>query len=438
MRNSAHALAMFSGLSRTIRSFLSVVVGLSLVGACVSPDEGTDPELGTAYDNQTTGEPISRWNVNGFSALTRGPDVRFQVRGLAMMHIAMHDAANTVSEHYETYALDDDLYENMTADPSLAAAKAAHDVLVYLRPDLTSQIDGWLQPDLALVTNSTKRANSLTVGAAAAQAIINLRANDHCCSDPAFTPGTDPGDYQYTPPFTFVYASGWGNMTPFAIASGSAYRPAGPPALSSADWAADYNEVKAYGSATSTVRTSNQTYLARFWIDGTPEIYSRMARNLIAAQRTNLWKSARAFAVAFIAGNDAAISVWDAKYTYAFWRPYTAIRAGDTDGNDATAADTAWSPLATTPPHPEYSSAHAATAAAVAVAMADVFGDVPVHATSSIVPGDVSWSSFTASALQCAESRIWVGYHFRTSIEDGLAQGFAIGDEASGLLLQSN
>jgi hypothetical protein len=415
---------------RALHSASFALLGFWLLGAgCVADvgDAVPDPDLEEEYVESYTGEPVARWNQNGFSALTRGPDVRFQVRGMAMMHIAMHDAANLVRGKYKGYAVTTAKAVDTGADPALAAAAAAHDVLVALRPDLRSQIDGWLQTDLARVTNSKHRDRSLMIGASAAKAIIALRTGDSCCSDTAFVPGTAPGDYQYTPPFTFVYASGWGNMRPFSLSSGDQFRPAGPPDLSSAEWAADYGEAQAYGSSTSTVRTSQQTYLARFWIDGTPEIYCRMARNLIAERNADLWDSARALALAFIAGNDAAISVWDAKYEYAFWRPITAIRAGDTDGNDATLADTAWSPLALTPPHPEYSSAHAATAAAVADALAEVFGDVSVHATSNIVPGEVSWGSLTESAGQCAESRVWVGYHFRSAIEDGLAQGFDVG-----------
>ena len=386
----------------------------------------TQPDLEEEYASTPSGEPIARWNQNGFTALTRGPDVRFQIRGMAMMHIAMHDAANLVRARYAGYAVNPTT-DDSGADPSLAAAAAAHDVLVALRPDLRSTIDGWLQTDLARVTIAKMRTRSLQVGASAAQAIIALRTGDSCCSDPPFVPGSAPGDYQFTPPFTFVYGSGWGAMRPFSLSSGDQFLPAGPPDLSTAEWAAEYNEVQAYGSATSTLRTSQQTFAGRFWIDGSAEIYCRMARNLIAERNTDLWDSARALALAFIAGNDAAISVWDAKYEYAFWRPITAIRAGDTDGNDATVADPAWSPLATTPPHPEYSSAHAATCAAAAVALAEVFGDVPVRATSSIVPGEVSWPSLTASADECAESRILVGYYFLSSIEHGLAQGYDVG-----------
>jgi hypothetical protein len=426
-------------MGRTLRA-CGLVLGLSLVGgAGCAIDEGTDAELETANagGGPSGGEPVSRWNQNGFTALTIPNDVRFQVRGLTMMHIAMHDAANAASEHYETYVLDDDPYENLAADPSLAAAKAARDVIVALRPSQQSQADQWLAVDLAKVTNPTKRANSLTIGAAAAQAIVQLRANDNCCSDFQYVPGNQPGDYQFTPPFDqffFAYGTGWPGMAPFAMSSGSQFRTAGPPALTSAQWTADYNEVKSLGSNNSTTRTQQQTFLAFFWVDGSAEIYARMARNLIAEQQRNLWDSARALALGFIAGSDSALASFDAKYHFEFWRPITAIRAGDSDGNPDTVGDAAWTPAATNPPTPDYTSTHAATCAAVAVALAEVFGDVPVHATSSIVPGEVSWSSLTASALECAEARIWVGYHYRTSIEDGLDQGFGIGGLVADLL----
>jgi len=407
--------------------WVSSVIGLTAIGpGCQFDETDTGTQILQA---QVPGETVSRWNQNGFAALTVGPDVRFQVRGMTMMHIAMHDAANAVRSKYESYALAP--LEDAGADPALAAAAAAHDVLVALRPTLTATIDGWLAVDSARVDNDKRRARSLQVGGMAAQAILALRANDNCCNDTPYVPGTDPGDYQFTFPFStfnFAYGTGWGNMVPFSLNSGDQFRGDGPPALSSAQYTADYNETKAYGSLTSTVRTPQQTYLAYFWVDGSAEIFSRMARNLIAEQDADLWEAARGFAIAFIAGEDGAIANFDGKYHFAFWRPITAIQAGDTDGNPDTVADAAWAPAALTPPTPDYPSTHATTCAAVAVALGEAFGDdVPVHATSSIVPGEVYWDNLTAAAEQCAEARIWVGYHFRTAIEDGLTQGYSVG-----------
>src|SRR6185503_10998183 len=231
-----------------------------------------------------------RWNQHGFAVL--GTDARAQIRGMTMMHVAMHDAANAVRLKYATYALAP--LEDAGADPAAAAAVAAHDVLVALRPGATAQLDAWLADDLATVKHEQQRERSIAVGGAAAQAILALRANDHCCSDTPYVPGSDPGDYQFTPPFDqfhLAYGTGWPNMLPFAIDSGDQFRPAGPPALSSAEWAAEYNETKDYGRNTSAVRSAEQTYLARFWIDGTPQIYSRMAINLMVEQDADLWES---------------------------------------------------------------------------------------------------------------------------------------------------
>jgi hypothetical protein len=405
----------------------SVVMGLMVGGpGCQSAEDDVGTETLAVQDS---GETVSRWNQNGFTALTVGPDVRFQVRGLTMMHIAMHDAANAVRPKYASYALG--AVDGEGADPALAAAAAAHDVVVALRPTMESQADQWLEVDLAEVSNESRRQRSLEVGAMAAEAILDLRANDNCCNDFQYVPGNQPGDYQFTPPFnqfSFAYGTGWGLMTPFSLDSGAQFPAPPPPALSSAEWAADYNEVKDLGRQGSTFRTPAQTFAAFFWVDGTAEIYSRATRNLIAEQDADLWDAARAFALAFIAGGDGAIVSFYSKYqTYEFWRPITAIRAGDTDGNAATVQDSSWTPAATTPPTPEYTSTHALTCHAIIGALIEVFGDVPIHATSSIVPGDVSWPSMTASAAECAEARIWVGYHYRSSVEEGAVQGTAVG-----------
>ena len=377
-----------------------------------------------------SGETIIRWNQNGFTALTVGPDVRFQVRGLTMMHIAMHDAANSVQQKFATYAIPGGTVSG--ADAALAAAAAAHDVIVALRPSMQAQADQWLQVDLAQVNKPAVRAASLAAGAAAAQAILQLRANDNCCNDFQYVPGNQPGDYQFTPPFNqffFAYGTGWPGMDPFAIASGDQFRTSGPPALSSSQWATEYNEVKSLGSNNSTTRTQAQTYAALFWVDGSAEIYSRITKNLIQDRNSNLWVAAKVYALAFLAGSDSALASFDAKYHYEFWRPITAIRAGDTDGNAATAPDPTWTPLATTPPTPDYTSTHAATCKAVAVAIAKVYGDSdPVRATSSIVSGEVTWPNLSASAAECAVARIWVGYHYRTSINHGADQGQQVGD----------
>jgi len=341
-----------------------------------------------------------------------------------MTHIALHDAANAVRPKYERYAYH--VTEDTGADPSAAAAVAAAEVLKHRRPAKAADIDALLAVDLAMVRNPARLQNSINVGQAAAAAIIALRANDGSTSAATpYTPGTEPGDYQLTA--ASVLFPGWGNVTSFAMAAGNQFVGNGPPALTSAEYTADYNEVKDYGSATSTVRTAEQTAEARFWIENPPTVFNRVAQREIINQDLDLWQAARGMALTQIAFADAIISTWNAKFTYNFWRPITAIRNGDTDGNDATIADPTWTPLNVTPPFPEYNSAHAVVAAASASILTDVFGPVAFTETSTATGVVRTYSSWFHAAETSTDSRIWGGFHFRDACEDGEASGLALG-----------
>jgi hypothetical protein len=381
---------------------------------------------------QPSGETVARWNKNAITILlpTNPPEL---TRSLAMTHIALHDAANAVRPHYTTYAYSNNA--DTGADPAVAAAVAAAEVLKHRRPAQAAQIDGMLAQDLAIVKNANRRQASINVGQAAAAAIIALRANDGSATAATpYTPGSDPGDYQPTGPV--VLLPGWANVTPFAIASPGQFIGNGPHSLVSDAYTADYNEVKDYGSATSAVRSAEQTAEAKFWIENPPTVFNRVAQREIANQGLDLWESAQGMALTQIALADALISSWNAKYTYNFWRPITAIRNGDADGNDATVGDSTWTPLNVTPPFPEYDSAHAVVAAASAIVLTHVFGPVGFTETSTATGVVRTYSSWAHAAAVSTESRIWGGFHFRHSCEDGANSGVAIGQHilASGLL----
>jgi hypothetical protein len=407
----------------------AVAFSLVACGGGSPPDEAlnaaTPPSVRKAAP-RPSGDTIVRWNANTITILspTSSPDL---TRGLAMTHLAVHDAVNAVRPRYVAYAYPASV--DTGADPELAAAAAAHDVLVALRPAKQAELDSLLATDLAAVPSEHRRATSLAVGAGAAQAILGLRANDGSTAQVSYTPGTDPGDYQYTPPFTSVLAPQWQFVTPFALTSPGQFRPPGPTPLDSAQYAADYNEVKAYGAHDSAVRTVAQTEEAKFWLTNPPIISNRIARDLALAEGLDLWESARAFALLQMAFADALIATWDAKFQFDFWRPYTAIRAGDTDGNELTLADPGWLPLNTTPPFPEYPSAHAVIAAASGVILNDTFGaSTSFEATSESLPGVThTYASFDELTEMSTLSRIWGGFHFRTSCFDGKHQGELIG-----------
>jgi membrane-associated phospholipid phosphatase len=213
-------------------------------------------------------------------------------------------------------------------------------------------------------------------------------------------------------------------------------RPPGPPSLDSAQWVADYNEVKALGAANGASRTPEQSLIALFWSDGPgtetpPGHWNRVAQHVSADRRSSLEETARLFALLNIAMADAAICAWDAKYTYNFWRPVTAIRNGEADGNPATVADPSWTSFIVTPPFPDYVSGHSTFSGAAATVLAKFYGTDKISFTlgSDGLPGVTRpFTSYSAAAREAAISRLYAGIHFRTASEDGLAAGIAIGE----------
>ena len=210
----------------------------------------------------------------------------------------------------------------------------------------------------------------------------------------------------------------WPNIKPFAMASASQFRPGPPIALDSSEWATDYNEIKDYGGLKSTKRTPQQTETARFWLVTGPIGYHPFLRQLATAKKMDVVESARFMALAGIAINDALIAVLDAKYHYNFWRPITAIRNGDIDGNPATDREASWQPIADTPMHPEYPCAHCILSGSVAGVVKAVLGteEIPeIAVTSPTAPGVTHrWTNMTALAEEVANARIWSGFHYRS------------------------
>ncbi len=410
--------------------WLVAAFALGTTSACIGA-EGNEPELEEEYAADPSGETIVRWNNHNFTILTTlesgAPAGSQLIRELAMVHIAMHDAANAVKAKFETYAIG---VTDTGADPALAAAAAAHDVLVALRPGRAAQVDGFLATDLALVTNPTVRQKSLDIGAAAAEAIIDARASDGFFNAVPYTfdPAT-PGKYQPVPPAgTAVVGAHFGSVTPFAMSSGSQFRPGGPPPLTSLTWTTAYAEVELLGENDSLVRLPDQTHAAQFWFENVQFGWNRIARGIATSKEKGLWNTARAFAPMNIGIMDGLIGTFDAKYHYEFWRPYTAIRGPVDDGNLVTLPDPTWLPLGNTPPHPEYPSAHAWLAQAAAIPLQKIYGNSSFTATSTTVAGSRHYNSFNHAVVESSDSRIWGGFHFRFSCTDALAKGNALGN----------
>lgn len=370
--------------------------------------------------------PVMQWNQIALDATAAaGQGALPQIRSLAIVHASMHDAVNAITGAYRTYLAASGVPAG--ASPEAAAIGAAHYAVTRLFGAQTFFETKRLE---SLANCSlTDTDPGLAVGRAAADAIITLRATDGAskANYPYTAPGAGlPGVWVPEGPAPIV-APGWGKVTPWVLNSGSQFRPDAPPALDSGRYARDFNETKAFGSLSSTDRTDYQTQIALFWNGSPSAIWNSVARVVVDARSLDVSSAARTFALMYIAAADASIACWDAKYTYNFWRPITAIHRADEDGNDATAPDAAWQPLITTHQHPEYPSGHSTNSSAMATALAYLFGDDPgvlLTASSPTAPTFPRyWTTFSQGVDEVLDARVYIGFHFRTSDEVGARVG---------------
>jgi hypothetical protein len=355
-----------------------------------------------------------------------------QMRQLAMVHTAMHDAINAILGKYEVYAVKAPALPG--ASPEAAAASAAYAVLIRLFPSAEAKatLDARLAASLAGIPDGASKTDGITVGEFVGKGIFDLRASDGFNAPGSYVFQTAPGAFQTPPqlsPNTPPYRPQMCCVTPFVLKSPSQFRNPGPPALNSAAWARDYNELRSLGAANSTVRTAEQTAIAHFWIEGSIVTWNRIARIVAADKGNSMAENARLFALLNLSLVDGFVASWDTKFHYNFWRPVTAIRAGDTDGNPNTDADSSWTPLVATPNHPDYNSGHAVFCGAGAEVLKGFFGTDNVKfsfrtASSKDPEGQTrSYQTFTEAAKQCGDSRVWNGFHSRSAVVDGLEQG---------------
>ncbi len=347
----------------------------------------------------------------------------------AMVWVAVHDALNSIQRRFAPY-LTDTLAAG--AHPAAAAAQATHDVLLAIVPSQSALVNQQLAAILGGITAGAAKDDGIAIGTRCAQAVVTARTGDGAAqADVTWPDGTAPGQYRSIPNVLArgVY-SRWGQVRPFVIPDATALRAPPPDALASAAYATDFNEVKSVGTINSSTRTADQTEIGRFWLENCPPAWNRLARERAVAQALDGWQQARLYALVHVAMCDALIVNFESKYHYAFWRPVTAIRSAETDGNSVTVADTNWLPFTPTPPTPDYTSAHAAAGGAAEVVLADLLGgDAQAFTlTSDSLPGARrSYTRFSQAALENAESRIYVGFHFRRAVLLGLDQGRAVG-----------
>jgi hypothetical protein len=347
-------------------------------------------------------------------------------RAMALVHIAMFDAANSIEPIYRPYYAQLPATRETSKEAAVAAAAGA--VLIKLLPDVAPDIQAALKNYLAAIPEGDAKSDGIKLGEAVAAKVLEARADDGSSAPDAYRPVTTPGVYVPTAP---TVTPQWPDLKPFAMTSPSQFRPKPPISLASEQWAKDYNEIKELGEKNSSKRSARQTEDARFWLLTGPLSTHPLHRQIAIRKDMSVIDTARFMAVATAAEADAAIAVMDAKYKYAFWRPITAIRNGDIDGHDATEREATWQPIDNTPMHPEYPCAHCIISSAVANAVEAMLetADIPeVSMTSPTAPGVThSWTNLRAYVDEVATARIFAGFHYRFSTVVGQDMGRQIG-----------
>jgi membrane-associated phospholipid phosphatase len=392
-----------------------------------------------ARNAPVSGQPVIDWNQVLLSLVnTPGaqPANVQPTRNFAILHAAIYDAVNSIDRTHEPYVIS--IRAPRGASETAAADAAAHTALVGLYPAQQSSLDTDYTAELAKVADGPAKDKGIRLGQQVATDLLAIRANDgSSVLPPPFVAGTNPGDYRPTPPnLPAPVFTTWGQVTPFVLDSGDQFRPAPPPALTSDAYAAAINELKSLGSSTSTTRTPEQTQIGQFWGPPIQNFWNQIAQSVALSRHSDLPTTARLFASLNLSFADSVIAFYDAKYTYRLWRPVTAIRLADTDGNPNTVADPNWLPLAgNTAADPSYPGAHSTISTAGADVLAGFYGDKQHFSlNSTALPGVTrSFTSFSAAAEEAGLSRIYAGQHTRVDH----AAGLTLGHNVASLVLRS-
>ena len=364
---------------------------------------------------------------------------------LATVHAAVYEAVNSVEGNYRVYRALEPSAKGASAEA--AAAAAAHRVLVSLFPSQIMSLDEALAMSLSSVPDGDAKDRGIAAGEAVADDIIAWRSADASVGMAPYTPGDEPGEWRPTPPdFMMAMFPGWSMLTPFAITDGTAFRVEPHPALTSSEYALEFLRTKTLGSKNSTMRSEEEKEIAMFWMANPVDRWNMIAQQAVAQRGISVEESARLFALLNFALNDAQIAAWDTKYFYNRWRPITAIREADTDGNSLTDYDPTWEPLlASTPAHPEYVSGHSTVSGAAAEVLASFFGTdnmtftVQPSSSSGMMPmmkammpapmpqEPRTFDSFSDAVNEIGISRIYGGIHFDSSNTTGKVLGRTVG-----------
>jgi hypothetical protein len=386
---------------------------------------------------------VTDWNILGLNSIqSTGTPPPYASRNLAIAHGAIYDAVVGLSGGYSSLLVGSDA-TFFGGSQDAAAATAGWAVNRNLYPSQATAIDTLYDNQMAALGASPEIAMGASWGNYVAAQWLANRSVDGAsiAATPIDNGGSGPGVWEPTEPgYTTGLLPGWGNVTPFAMTSGSQFRPDGPPSLNSSQWVSEFNEVKRLGAVNSVHRTADQTEIARFWAAGggtvtPPGMWNQIAQTL--GNGNNLVQNARLFAALNVGLADAGISCWDAKYEFDFWRPITAVR--NNDGNPLTLSDPNWTPLLTTPPFPEYTSGHSTFSGAASSILAQIMGsdEIAFVVASGDLPGVTrSFLSLSEAANEAGMSRIYGGIHFQSANQDGLEAGRNIGDWVMGNFFQ--
>ncbi len=412
-----------------------------------APDLFDDDRVTEAYSS----EAVLRWNELVAASINQEIPQPLEVKAYAMITLAIHDALNNVVPKYETYALNNSevdatgiTSENIHHIADAAVSQAARDMLVQLFPPATAAADELLSIMLAEIPDSDLKTEGIEIGKAAAEAVMEKRSGDIALWWSSYSGGTTPGEYQanYMPwmvatgpwPNNAVFGANMGELTPFGIESSDQFMDEGPYPLNSAEYIADYNEAKMLGCNSCPARTAEQTEIGMFWLQTSSGMLNKITRDLIVQKDLDGWEAAKLIALIQMATIDAYIASFEEKFHFDFWRPISAIRAGDSDGVDATVGDAGWSPFSPvpTPPNPQFPSSHAYAAGAAAEIYKEYFGsdEINLIVTSPYyLPGvERQMTSFSQIAHEKGIYGLYIGYDFRQGIEVGEENGRKLGD----------
>jgi PAP2 superfamily len=448
-----------------MRTTLTVLaVGLAAMLVVAPAPAALDEGSGAASTQPTVrANAVTAWNANAGKAAVAAcispvNNPLHESHLYAMTHVAIHDALNAIDRRSSPYAFS--ARGKREASPEAAVAAAAHDVLVPLLNQIPApfppacgaagvqSVEADYTAALDTIPDGRAKTRGIEVGKAAAAAILALREADGADTpliDAGYPQGTHPGEYRFTPGTPFAFAPGWADVTPFVLRDSSQFRPGPPYAVTSRKYTADFAEVKRLGGddiTTPSARSPEQTEVALFWVESSPLQWNRIARTVSAAARIDLWEQARLFGLLNMALADGYVGSFDTKYHYNYWRPVTAIQTADSDGNPNTSADPTWTPLVTTPPIPDYDSAHSVEGGAAATVLKRFFGTDRIRfktCSLTLPPGSTCndltpvlrrYTSFSQAAAENGLSRILVGFHFRKAVVEGIEHGSKIGDRA--------